>query len=122
MNTYQKLAFGVVAVLVIAYAAAAAIESASVIVTLTAFAIALLTLRTTWKIIFGLIQLIGATIALIGHSVGKLGDLVADFAFARQQRLVKPNIQQVGRRVERPKKPESEDSIGFIESALQPSH
>lgn len=122
MNIYQKLAFGVVAVLVVAYSAAAAIDHANVIVTLAAFVIALLTLRTTWKVILGLIQLIGATIAVAGHTFGNIGDMIADFAFSKRKRLNGVTLRRVGRRVERPASPDNESSESFIESTLQPTH
>lgn len=88
MNKYQKIAFTAPAVLAVAFLIAHVYGiyglGLSIVVTLI---IALLTLSIVRSAIYGLLQLIASTIAFIGHGVGKLGDIVADFAFTRRQRL-----------------------------------
>lgn len=90
MNMYQRIAFGVVPVLVIAYLADATMENAPAKVIGVAVLVALLTLKTTWKLVYALIQAIGSTIGFTGHVTGSVGDKLADAAYVRRQRLVTP--------------------------------
>lgn len=88
MNKYQKIAFGAFAVLVFAFMIASLYNVSGLgLMVVLALVVALLTLPTTWKIIFGFVQGIGAVIAFTGHSVGKIGDVVADAAFTQRQGL-----------------------------------
>lgn len=90
MNMYQRIAFGVVPVLVIAYLADATMENAPAKVIGVAVLVALLTLKTTWKLIYALIQAVGNVAAFTGHATGSIGDKLADTAYARRQRLTGP--------------------------------
>lgn len=122
MNKYQKIAFGAPVALAVAFIIALVYGidglGLTIIVTLV---IALHTLPVTWRIIFGVIQMVGAILAFTGHTVGKVGDVIADAAFVRRQGLStsshkvpdwdNPNLVTSA---------SSNESRGFLDDALQP--
>lgn len=57
---------------------------------IAATAIALLTLTVAWKIIFWVTQMASTALAAVCHFVGRVFDKVADWAYARRQRLAAP--------------------------------
>lgn len=116
MNKYQKIAFGAPVALAVAFIIALVYGidglGLTIIVTLV---VALLTLPATWRIIFGVIQMVGAILAFTGHTVGKVGDVIADAAFVRRQSLSSYKVPdwdlvKVG----------SNESGGFLDEVLQP--
>lgn len=52
--------------------------------------IALLTLTVAWKIIFWVAQMASTALAAVCHFVGRVFDKLADWAYARRQRLTAP--------------------------------
>lgn len=50
--------------------------------------VALLTLRTTWKIIYSLVGVMGTILSVIGHGLGSLGDTVIGWTTKRHGRLI----------------------------------
>ena len=86
MNIYQKLAFLVVAVLGLAWLA----KDDLVMVIALAAVVALLTLSTTWKLIFSTLEMSGLLLGGIGHGVGWVGDGVVDWSETRRRSLSVP--------------------------------
>jgi hypothetical protein len=95
-NTYQKIAFSAVLLLLVALAADALMDNGLVKIIVLAFVVALLTLPTSWKIIFSIVQMLGMTVSFVGHGVGKVGDVVGQFAVDARSRVssAKPSFKQ----------------------------
>lgn len=83
MNIYQKLAFGVTVVLVLAWLA----KDDLVMLIILAAVVALLTLPTTWSLIFSVFQMFGILLRGVGHGVGYVGDMIADWSEERRRSL-----------------------------------
>lgn len=86
MNIYQKIAFGVVAVLALALLAQ---DNLIMLIALAAI-VALLTLPTTWKLIFSVLQMVGFLLGGIGHGIGWVGDVIVDWSELRKSNLASP--------------------------------
>jgi hypothetical protein len=90
MNKYQKIAFGAFGLLTLALIIGATYDlnglKVAVIVTLV---VALLTLKTTWKLLLSGTQFLGFVVGGLGHLVGIVGDEVYDWSLDRKVRLVK---------------------------------
>lgn len=91
MNKYQKIAFGAFGLLLLALmiGATQGLDGLKVAVIVT-LVVALLTLATTWKLIYGFIQVIGASLGFVGHGIGKTGDWTADMAYSQRHKLSMP--------------------------------
>lgn len=88
----QKITFGIVALLGIAFLANSMIENGLLKFLALAFVVALLTLPITWKLLLLVVQAFGLILSLIGHGVGRVGDVVGSFAVNSRQRV---SAQQV---------------------------
>lgn len=121
MNKHQKTAFGTFAVLAFAFMIALvySIDGLGMMAVL-ALTVALLTLPTVWKIIFGFVQLIASAMAFVGHGVGKIGDAVADFAFTRRQSLSVQTDKIPGWDDLNPVKVDADESFVGINELFQP--
>lgn len=88
MNLYQKIAFGAFGLLALALIIGATYDlnglKVAVVFTL---AVAFLTLKTTWKFIFSGVQLTGLLVGGVGHTVGIVGDELADWSKDRKAQL-----------------------------------
>ena len=95
-NTYQKIAFSAVLLLLVALAADALMDNGLVKIIILAFVVALLTLPVTWRIIFSLVQMLGMTVSFVGHGLGKIGDVVGQFAVEARTRVssARPSFKQ----------------------------
>ncbi len=87
MHISTKLALGVVAVLGLALLA----KDNLILLFILASAVALLTLKTTWKLIFSVLQMVGILLAGFGHGVGWIGDVIAEWLEAQKRSLVAPD-------------------------------
>lgn len=85
MNLHQKIGFGVLAVLVLAWAAIQV--DALTILIVGAAIVAVLTLTTTWKILFWIIEWTSRIIATLLHGVGFGADWVAVTSKTRRARI-----------------------------------
>lgn len=91
LNPPQRIAFGTAAILAVAFLIAWGFDLNGLgTLLLLAVVVALLTLATTWKLIYGVVQVIGTSIGLIAHGVGKTGDWAADKAYAQRHKLSTP--------------------------------
>ena len=91
MNKHQKIAFGFAALLAFAYLVVWTTQLSGLgFVLVLAFAVALLTLPFTWKLIIGLLKAVGYVISLIGHGTGSLGDWVTSRSNAGLKALSSP--------------------------------
>lgn len=130
MNTHQKLGFMVAAVLAVAWLAVLAGGQGWLAMLVAAAAIiAVLTLTTTWKVLFGTLQVITGLVGTVLHLIAEVFDAVSDWAEKRRLALsavtngavpawdsedlmVIDDVESLDREA-------WEDSPGFIESALQ---
>lgn len=83
MNMYQKLAFIVVAVLGLALLA----QDELTMLFGLAVVVALLTLPTSWKLIFSVFQMLGFLLGGVGHGIGYVGDVISDWSEERRHSL-----------------------------------
>ncbi len=88
MNIYQKVAIGGFIMWVVALSVTK-FYGVTGLVILTAFAliVVLLVFPTVWKLIFSIIEMIGLLIGGIGHGIGMIGDVVADWSEDRRHNL-----------------------------------
>ena len=95
-STYQKISFATVLLLLVALAADALMDNGLVKIIVLSGGVALLTLPITWKIIFSIVQMLGMTVSFVGHGLGKVGDVVGQFAVDARTRVstAKPSFKQ----------------------------
>lgn len=93
MNVLQKLAFGSVVLVLLAWMAQQFNVLVAMIVVMAA--VAILTLVTTWKVIFMTLQVIGSAVSGIGHAVGFVGDLAVRWSRQRRVALAKGSDSNV---------------------------
>ena len=93
MNTHQKIAFGTAAILAVAFLIVwgFSLDGLGTLLFL-AVMVALLTLPLTWKLIYGTVQLLGATLGFVGHTIGKTGDWVDEKAWNQKLKLAAPSL------------------------------
>jgi hypothetical protein len=93
MNKYQMIAFGGLVVVGLSYAVAntysVSVLGAAVIFTLI---VAILTLRTTWWLFLGLVEITCKVAAAIGHIIGIIGDEIVDWCRGRKAQLRDTNV------------------------------
>lgn len=96
MNVHQKIAFGGFVMLVVALSVTTLYDQKALLM-LTAFALIvfLLTLPGTWKLIFLSVQAVGVLVGGIGHAVGIIGDIVADWSEEQRSNLTAPSSSRV---------------------------
>ena len=83
MDIYQKLAFTAVAALGLGMLA----QDKLTLLFGLAVAVALLVVSTTWKLIYLILQMLGYFISGVGHGIGWVGDVVADWSEDRKVSL-----------------------------------
>jgi hypothetical protein len=88
MNVYQKVTFGVASLLVFAYGIVWGFGlDMLAMVALAAIIAALLSLAPVRWLIYSFNQMIGAIFGFAAHTLGNIGDWVADRSFAAKQQL-----------------------------------
>jgi hypothetical protein len=88
MNIYQKIAFGTVAILVVAYLCVWTTDLSGLGFLISmAGIVALLCLKTTWKVIFTITQFFGLALGMVGLIIGHIGDLTADKSYQLKSRI-----------------------------------